>query len=118
PRGGGRRLGAPLMLSNGLVRAALALGVFVGAGQLAAADVAQQLFDDGQLATARRGGVGVHGQLFAVLQTQDAHARHHAVVLVEDDLGDAALGHLGAVVGVFLGGLADVVPDVVLEGGA
>ena len=44
----GRSFGEPL------VRAALAGDVFLGAGQLAATDVAQQLFQHGQRAAARR----------------------------------------------------------------
>jgi len=97
------------------VRAALAGDVLVGAGQLAAADVAEQLFDDGQLATAGRGLVAVHGDVLTVFEAEGTHARDIAGA-VEGDLGHIALRDEGPVEGVFPRRLADVVPDaVVLE---
>ena len=95
-----------------LFPALLARDVLVRAGQLAAADVAEQLLEDGQLTPAGRGLALVHGHTLAVIEAKGADFGHQTRV-IEGDFRHRSLGHLCPVVGVFLGDLADVVPDLV-----
>src|SRR5690606_8394500 len=96
-----RGLRAPVCRGR-LVRAALAGDVVLRTWQLAAADVAEQLFEDGQLAAAGRGFATLHGDLAAVFQPQGAHVGDLFVALGEGDFRDGPLRHLRLVVGVAL----------------
>src|SRR5690606_14879509 len=55
---------------TGSVGAALARDVVLGAWQLAAANVAEQLLENGQLAPAGRGLAAVHGDPLPVIEAQ------------------------------------------------
>ena len=89
-------------------------GVLLGAGE--AADIAENLLQERKVLTGGGGGAFLQGDLAPGRGVQLLHLPQGAAG-IEMERQNLAVHHLGRVEGHLLGALADVIPEVGIEGG-